>query len=58
MASADHDGRISSDGAGIGSISDFSFRGDGHNRIKLHHLRYFVTAAEYGSFRQAGRALG
>ena len=27
------------------------------SRIKLHHLRYFVAAAEHGSFRKAGRAL-
>ena len=58
MASADHDGRSFSDGAKIGSLSDFAFGAERHNRIKLHHLRYFVTAAEYGSFRQAGRALG
>lgn len=57
MAGAGDDGRISSEGAGIGSIADFIFRGDGYERIKLHHLRYFVAAAEYGSFRQAGRAL-
>ncbi|MFV0514322.1 MAG: LysR family transcriptional regulator [Jhaorihella sp.] len=28
------------------------------SRIKLQHLRYFVAAAEHGSFRKAGRALG
>ncbi|MCP5231146.1 MAG: LysR family transcriptional regulator, partial [Zoogloeaceae bacterium] len=27
------------------------------SRIKLQHLRYFVAAAEHGSFRKAGRAL-
>ena len=58
MASADHDGRSFSDGAKIGSLSDLAFGAERHSRIKLHHLRYFVTAAEYGSFRQAGRALG
>ena len=58
MASADHHGRNFSDGAKIGSFSDFAFGAEQHNRIKLHHLRYFVTAAEYGSFRQAGRAIG
>ncbi len=58
MTSTDHDGRSSSDGAKIGSFSDFAFGAERRNQIKLHHLRYFVTAAEYGSFRQAGRALG
>ncbi len=58
MASADHDGRSFSDGAKIGSLSDLAFGAERHSWIKLHHLRYFVTAAEYGSFRQAGRALG
>lgn len=28
------------------------------NRIELHHLRYFVAAAEHGSFRKAGASLG
>ncbi|MCR8493056.1 LysR family transcriptional regulator [Brucella anthropi] len=57
MASARDDGGISSEDAGTGSIADFSFRDDVHDGVKLHHLRYFVAAAEYGSFRQAGRAL-
>ena len=35
---------------------DFSLRGRA-STIALHHLRYVVAAAEYGSFRQAGEAL-
>lgn len=29
-----------------------------HRSIETRHLRYFVAAAEFGSFRQAGDALG
>ncbi|KFI25437.1 LysR family transcriptional regulator [Paenirhodobacter enshiensis] len=29
-----------------------------HNYIELRHLRHFVAAAEHGSFRKAGAALG
>lgn len=28
------------------------------SKIELRHLRYIIAAAEYGSFRQAGRSLG
>ncbi|RVD68003.1 LysR family transcriptional regulator [Mesorhizobium sp. M4A.F.Ca.ET.029.04.2.1] len=28
------------------------------DRIELRHLRYFVSAAEYGSFRKAAAPLG
>lgn len=28
------------------------------NAVELRHLRYFVAAAEYGSFRKAGAAIG
>lgn len=29
-----------------------------HTAIELRHLRHFVAAAEHGSFRKAGAALG
>ena len=29
-----------------------------HGQIEFRHLRYFIAAAEHGSFRKAGAAIG
>ena len=58
MAGDGRDSSDSPDGPRNVSAPDFTFPDLRQGRIKLRHLRYFVAAAEYGSLRKAGRALG